>query len=235
MSNRPPKIVIPGLNRGAGVPAGYVLGRARGTGQGPAQLLNVNQLQAIGVSTRPFTAQLNSTTGSTAASATASLSASVSTQISTIVSVDVTQSTSLSQISSSLSGAISTNVGQSTSLSQVSSSLSGAISSTASLSTAVSTVISGSVSFVNSRIDSLSTAIGGGGTIDVEDEGTPVMTAATLNFIGSGVTATDAGGGVADIDITGGGGGSWIPMVDGGEPPVFITDGAGVLILVAGP
>lgn len=30
-------------------------------------------------------------------------------------------------------------------------------------------------------------------------------------------------------------GGSWIPSVDGSEPPVFITDGAGVLILVAGP
>lgn len=29
--------------------------------------------------------------------------------------------------------------------------------------------------------------------------------------------------------------GSWIPLVDGAEPPVFITDGAGVLILVAGP
>lgn len=34
---------------------------------------------------------------------------------------------------------------------------------------------------------------------------------------------------------SGGGGGSWIPLVDGSEPPVFITDGAGVLILVAGP
>lgn len=32
-----------------------------------------------------------------------------------------------------------------------------------------------------------------------------------------------------------GSGGSWIPMVDGAEPPVFITDGAGVLLLVAGP
>lgn len=32
-----------------------------------------------------------------------------------------------------------------------------------------------------------------------------------------------------------GGSGSWIPLVDGSEPPVFITDGAGVLILVAGP
>lgn len=32
-----------------------------------------------------------------------------------------------------------------------------------------------------------------------------------------------------------GAGGSWIPTVDGSEPPVFITDGSGVLILVAGP
>lgn len=30
-------------------------------------------------------------------------------------------------------------------------------------------------------------------------------------------------------------GGSWIPLVDGSEPPNFITDGAGHLILVAGP
>lgn len=28
---------------------------------------------------------------------------------------------------------------------------------------------------------------------------------------------------------------SWIPLVDGSEPPVFITDGAGHLILVAYP
>lgn len=34
---------------------------------------------------------------------------------------------------------------------------------------------------------------------------------------------------------SGGSGGSWIPLVDGAEPPSFITDGAGVLILVAGP
>jgi hypothetical protein len=32
-----------------------------------------------------------------------------------------------------------------------------------------------------------------------------------------------------------GGSGSWIPLVDGSEPPNFITDGAGNLILVAGP
>ncbi len=35
--------------------------------------------------------------------------------------------------------------------------------------------------------------------------------------------------------LTASGGGGWIPLVDGSEPPVFITDGAGVLILVAGP
>lgn len=34
---------------------------------------------------------------------------------------------------------------------------------------------------------------------------------------------------------SGTGGGSWIPLVDGSEPPNFITDGAGALILVAGP
>ena len=38
------------------------------------------------------------------------------------------------------------------------------------------------------------------------------------------------------LDSTGGGGGGcYIPMVDGSEPPNFITDGAGVLILVAYP
>lgn len=49
---------------------------------------------------------------------------------------------------------------------------------------------------------------GGGGSIDVEDEGVVETAAATvLNFTGAGVTVTDAGGGVADIDIPGGGGG----------------------------
>ncbi len=32
-----------------------------------------------------------------------------------------------------------------------------------------------------------------------------------------------------------GGGSSWIPLVDGSEPPNFITDGSGHLILVAYP
>lgn len=48
---------------------------------------------------------------------------------------------------------------------------------------------------------------GSGGTIDVEDEGTPVISASTLNFTGAGVVATDAGGGVVDVTIAGGGGG----------------------------
>ncbi len=41
--------------------------------------------------------------------------------------------------------------------------------------------------------------------IDVEDEGTPLANNphTTLNFVGDGVTATDAGGGVADITIPG--------------------------------
>lgn len=184
MSNKPPRIGIPGLNRGAGVPAGYVVGRRRGAKQGPAELLDLNQLQGQGVGTMAHTNRKSSSTESTALSSTTSLSTSVSTalsstnstnvtqstslsqisnSLSTTNSTNVTQSTSLSQISSSLSGAISTNTGQSTSLSQVSSSLSGAISSTSSLSTAVSTVISGSISAANSRIDSLSAAGGGGG------------------------------------------------------------------------
>lgn len=51
---------------------------------------------------------------------------------------------------------------------------------------------------------------GGGGSsgVDVQDEGTPILTpAATLNFTGAGVTVTDAGGGVAEVNIPGGGGG----------------------------
>ncbi len=45
--------------------------------------------------------------------------------------------------------------------------------------------------------------------VDVEDEGISVLTPATiLNFIGSGVTVTDGGGGVADITISGGAGGT---------------------------
>ncbi len=49
-------------------------------------------------------------------------------------------------------------------------------------------------------------AAGAGSTIDVQEEGSPVGTFDTLNFIGTSVTATDGGGGVADITVTSGGG-----------------------------
>lgn len=45
----------------------------------------------------------------------------------------------------------------------------------------------------------------------------------------------DADGRITAASNGTGGSGSWIPLVDGAEPPGFITDGAGVLILVAGP
>lgn len=63
----------------------------------------------------------------------------------------------------------------------------------------------------------------GGGGVDVEDEGVAEASGATtLNFTGAGVTATDMGGGVVDIDIPGGGGGGawqmqWSPLMN--EPP----------------
>jgi hypothetical protein len=45
---------------------------------------------------------------------------------------------------------------------------------------------------------------GGSNTVDVQDDGVAVNTASTLNFTGQGVIATDAGGGVATINIPGG-------------------------------
>jgi hypothetical protein len=55
---------------------------------------------------------------------------------------------------------------------------------------------------------------GGGSGVDVEDEGTPVVTATTLNFTGAGVTATDAGGGVAEVNIPGGGSGGMVLIAE---------------------
>jgi hypothetical protein len=51
---------------------------------------------------------------------------------------------------------------------------------------------------------------GGGGDLDFEDEGTPVVTASTVNFVGAGVTVTDVSG-VATVTIPGGGGGDFPP------------------------
>lgn len=47
-------------------------------------------------------------------------------------------------------------------------------------------------------------ASGGGGTVDVQDDGAGTFTPDTLNFTGGGVTVTNAGSGVATIDIPGG-------------------------------
>jgi hypothetical protein len=48
--SKPPKFVIPGLNRGSGVPGGYYRRAAKGAG--PAQLLDLIGLRAAGVATR---------------------------------------------------------------------------------------------------------------------------------------------------------------------------------------
>lgn len=64
----------------------------------------------------------------------------------------------------------------------------------------------------------------GGGSISVDEEGTPVVATATaLNFIGSTVTVTDAGGGQADVTISGA---AVIDVEDEGTPTVV---GAGTL------
>ncbi len=58
------------------------------------------------------------------------------------------------------------------------------------------------------------------------------VTLATLTA-GANITITNS---AASVTIAANAGsGSWIPLVNGAEPPAFITDGAGVLILVAYP
>lgn len=70
------------------------------------------------------------------------------------------------------------------------------------------------VSALQDLVDELDAAYTGGGSgVDIEDEGTPVATATTLNFTGAGVDATDAGGGTVDVDIPGGGSGTFVAKV----------------------
>jgi len=58
---------------------------------------------------------------------------------------------------------------------------------------------------INMKINSL--AGGSGGSIEVQEGGTPVVASCdTLNFSGGGVSITDAGGGEAKLVISGGGG-----------------------------
>jgi hypothetical protein len=74
---------------------------------------------------------------------------------------------------------------------------------------------------------------GGGSTIIVEDEGIALGAFTTLNFVGAGVSAVDAGGGVANIVIPGGGGGTLTvttdPALAAGQLVAFTTTGNVVL------
>jgi len=76
----------------------------------------------------------------------------------------------------------------------------------------------------------------GGGGIDFEDEGSSVVTATTLNFVGAGVTLTDVAG-VATATIAGGVGG--IDTEDDGTPvstaaTTLNFTGAGVVVTDSG-
>ena len=69
--------------------------------------------------------------------------------------------------------------------------------------------------------------------VNVQDEGTPVLTpAGTLNFTGAGVTASDSGGGISQINIPGAS--ATIPVQDEGAPIVTAGTlnfaGAGVTV-----
>ncbi len=68
-----------------------------------------------------------------------------------------------------------------------------------------------------------------------EDDETGDLPNSRQLLAGTNVTFDTSTPGELTISTTGGGTGSWIPFVDGSEPPNFITDGSGVLILVPGP
>lgn len=66
----------------------------------------------------------------------------------------------------------------------------------------------GQVVTVNGTEDGLVFAAGGGGSLDVQEEGVSVLSPVTvLNFTGAGVTASSGGGSTAIINVPGGGSG----------------------------
>lgn len=91
--------------------------------------------------------------------------------------------------------------------------------------------------FEGGPLQDVSAAVSGSTSLDVEDEGTPIGSFTTFNFTGSGVVASDGGGGVADITITSGG---LLAIEDEGvsiETDATLIDfvGAGVTATSTGP
>lgn len=216
MIGKPPKIVIPGMSRGAGIPAGCIVGRRRGTGQGPAELLDLKHLLGMGIATTENTNATNSTTASTAHSETQSLSSSVSTslsQISSSLSSTTSQVTSLSTaVSTVISGSISAVNSAISSLSTAvgagggvddDSALSTSLSSAVSINTTQSTSlsqISSSLSGAISSTSSLSVAVS---TTDSSNLSTAeAYTDAAVAAIAGGGTGTPANGVVSGLGVS---------------------------------
>lgn len=79
------------------------------------------------------------------------------------------------------------------------------------------------------------TAINGTADTFMRSDAAPAVQVGSDTQLGllqvDGTTITAVAGVITSIG-GGGGGGSWLPLVSGSEPPIFITDGAGVLITV---
>lgn len=72
----------------------------------------------------------------------------------------------------------------------------------------VSVTATASTNMTVNNTDPANPTVGWDG-VSVQDEGSPIVTARTMNFVGAGVTTTDVGG-VATVTIPGGGGGSQV-------------------------